>query len=85
MTWTVVVARAAQKQLARFPAKDRDKIAAAMGAMAVDPFSGDVLKLEGANNRWRRRVGSYRIFYAVNGTARTVAISAITRRTSTTY
>ena len=51
MTWTVIVARAARKQLARFPVRDQDKIAAAIRAMAEDPFSGDIIKLEGGNNR----------------------------------
>ena len=85
MTWTVIVAKAAQKELAKFPAKDRKKIAAALQAMASDPFSGDIRKLEGSENRWRRRVGSYRIFFSVETAARTVAVSAIARRTSTTY
>lgn len=53
--------------------------------MAADPFFGDILKLEGADNLWRRRVGSYRIFLAVDPTARSVAITAIVRRTSKTY
>jgi len=53
--------------------------------MAENPFSGDILKLEGANNRWRRRLGSYRVFFAADTAARTVAVSAIVRRTSTTY
>jgi len=53
--------------------------------MADDPFAGDVLKLEGAKDRWRRRVGSYRIFFTVDKSALTVAVSAIVRRTSTTY
>jgi mRNA-degrading endonuclease RelE of RelBE toxin-antitoxin system len=53
--------------------------------MAVDPFAGDVLKLEGDGNLWRRRVGSYRIFFAVNRATRTIHIAAITRRTSATY
>jgi len=85
MTWTVILARAAQKQLARFPARDQSKIAAAIRAMAEDPFYGDIIKLEGANNRWRRRLGSYRVFFATDTAARTVAVSAIVRRTSTTY
>ena len=85
MTWTVVVARAAQKQLARLPARDQDKIATAIRAMAEDPFSGDIIKLEGGNNRWRRRLGSYRVFFAADAAARTVAVSAVVRRTSTTY
>jgi len=53
--------------------------------MADDPFSGDVLKLEGEGNRWRRRVGSYRIFFAVDTAARTVDVSGIVRRTLSTY
>jgi mRNA-degrading endonuclease RelE of RelBE toxin-antitoxin system len=53
--------------------------------MAVDPFSGDVLKLEGEGNRWRRRVGNYRIFFSVDMTARTVDVTGIVRRASTTY
>jgi mRNA-degrading endonuclease RelE of RelBE toxin-antitoxin system len=53
--------------------------------MAVAPFAGDVLKLEGEDNLWRRRVGSYRIFFAVDGKARTVAVTAIVRRTSRMY
>jgi mRNA interferase RelE/StbE len=85
MAWTVTVAKPAQKQTAKFPAKDQAKIGAAVLSMADDPFSGDVLKLEGEDNHWRRRVGSYRIFFEVNSSARTVAVTAITRRTSKTY
>ena len=85
MIWTVIVAKAAQKQLAKLPAKDQEKIAAAMRAMAGDPFSGDIIKLDDRAKRWRRRVGNYRIFFAADTTARTAAISAIVRRTSATY
>jgi mRNA-degrading endonuclease RelE of RelBE toxin-antitoxin system len=53
--------------------------------MAGDPFSGDFIKLEGRNNRWRRRVGSYRVFFRVDIADRTVDVLAIVRRTSTTY
>jgi mRNA-degrading endonuclease RelE of RelBE toxin-antitoxin system len=69
----------------RFPAKDQKKITDALRSLSDKPFSGDIIRLEGAGNRWRRRVGNYRIFFAVDSTDRTVAISAIGRRTSTTY
>ena len=85
MTWTILVARPAQKQVLKFPAKDQDRIRAAILAMADDPFTGDVLKLEGESNRWRRRIGNYRIFFSVDPDKRKVGISAIVRRTSTTY
>ena len=85
MTWTVIVAKAARKQLAKFPVKDQDRIVAAVQAMAIDPFSGDILKLEGQGDRWRRRVGNYRVFFSVHLRSRTVAVTMISRRTSTTY
>ena len=66
MNWAVVVAKPAQKQVAKFPVKDQQRIAAAVRAMADDPFSGEIIKLEGAGDRWRRRVGNYRIFFAVD-------------------
>ena len=53
--------------------------------MADDPFDGDVLKLEGEEDRWRRRLGSYRMFFNLDRPALTVAVSAIVRRSSTTY
>jgi mRNA-degrading endonuclease RelE of RelBE toxin-antitoxin system len=52
--------------------------------MAAAPFSGDIIKLEGESDRWRRRVGNYRVFFTVDPTKTTVAVSAISRRTSTT-
>jgi mRNA-degrading endonuclease RelE of RelBE toxin-antitoxin system len=53
--------------------------------MILNPFTGDVLKLEGEGSRWRRRVGSYRIFFTVDSSTRVVAVSAIMRRASNTY
>ncbi len=85
MTWTVIVAKAARKQLAKFPVKDQDRIVASLQAIVTDPFSGDTLKLEGAGERWRRRVGNYRVFFSVEPRSKTVAVSMISRRTSTTY
>lgn len=85
MNWTVVVAASARKRLVRFPAKDQDKIAAALLAMTGDPFSGDIVKLEGKEDRWRRRVGAYRIFFSVDKDAPLVTVDAIVRRTSTTH
>jgi mRNA-degrading endonuclease RelE of RelBE toxin-antitoxin system len=79
MAWKVSVAKPAQKSVAKFPAKDRAKIGTAIVAMADDPFAGDVIKLEGIAGRWRCRIGSYRIFFAVDASAKTVKIIAIVR------
>lgn len=85
MAWTVIAARAVKKQLAKLPAKDQGRILVALLAMGDNPFSGDIIKLEREGNRWRRRVGNYRIFFAVDAAAKKVDISAVERRTSTTY
>ena len=85
MTWTVLVASGARKQLARLPSSDRKRIAVVLRSMAEDPFSGDILKLHGMEDRWRRRAGNYRVFFAVDAAAKTISVSAIARRTSTTY
>lgn len=53
--------------------------------MAEDPHSGDVLKLAGDAERWRLRVGNYRIFFTMDQQPRAIFISAIIRRSSTTY
>jgi mRNA-degrading endonuclease RelE of RelBE toxin-antitoxin system len=53
--------------------------------MTIDPFAGDVIKLEGSSHRYRRRVANYRIFFALDVKARTVEVSAIVRRTTTAY
>ena len=84
MTWNVAVAGPARKQIAKFPARDQLRIKTAIRSMADDPFSGDTLKLEGSANQWRRRVGSYRLMFTVFPD-RTILVSAIVRRTSTTY
>jgi mRNA-degrading endonuclease RelE of RelBE toxin-antitoxin system len=85
IAWTVLVAKAAQKQLARSPASDRARIVASLQSLSRDPFSGDIVKLHGTDKGWRRRVGSYRIFFAVNTLAKLVTVNAIVRRTTTTY
>ena len=83
MRWTILVARPAQKQLEKVPAKDRRRIVDAIQRMAEDPLHGDVLKLEGETARWRRRVGNYRIslsWISQGGSYRLAPLSAVPRR-----
>jgi hypothetical protein len=65
MKWTVLVAKPARKQHARFPAKDQTRISAAVAQLANDPFSGHVQKLEGEGSRsgvgvWAATASSFR-------------------------
>jgi len=51
--------------------------------MQADPFSGDIKRLHPSG--WRRRVGSYRVFFDLLPAERRVVVTAIERRTTTTY
>jgi mRNA-degrading endonuclease RelE of RelBE toxin-antitoxin system len=62
MTWTIHIAKRAEKQLAKAPAKSRRLLLAALQEMQENPFSGDISRLTAERSTWRRRVGAYRIF-----------------------
>ena len=84
MKWELVVTKSAGKNLRRLPSKDRERVKAALVAMGEDPFSGDVVRLKGQEDTaWRRRVGDWR--NDLHLPQRLLVVTAITRRTSTTY
>jgi mRNA-degrading endonuclease RelE of RelBE toxin-antitoxin system len=84
MEWTVVLAAPAQKSLKRIPTVDRTRILAALGEMQQDPFQGDTRKLQGLSG-FRRRVGNWRVFFEIATERKHIVVTAIERRTSTTY
>ena len=85
MNWVLKITKPALKDLAKLPEKDRIKIKIALREMEDDPFVGDIKSLHNYSAGWRRRVGSYRIFYDVYQDLSLIVISAIKRRTSKTY
>ena len=85
MTWNLVITGPAQKDFQKLPQRDQTRVKAALIAMQDDPFLGDLKRLKGTATAWRRRVGNYRIIYDLYSEERLIVISAILRRTSTTY
>lgn len=83
--WTVRVPARVAKALLKFPRQDEAHIRAALREFEADPWRGDIVKLEGEPNGWRRRVGSYRIFYSISHEKRLVEVTHIKRRTSDIY
>jgi mRNA-degrading endonuclease RelE of RelBE toxin-antitoxin system len=54
--------------------------------MRENPFGGDVVRLKGQQETaWRRRVGDWRILYDIYVSKRLIVVTAIVRRTTTTY
>lgn len=85
MTWMIVVAKDARKSFERFPLRDQDRLGEALVEMRDDPWHGDVRKLQNLPGGFRRRVGAYRILFAVDVDKGVVHVNEIMRRTSTTY
>lgn len=85
MNWQIAAAGRARKQLKRFPVSDTTRIEDAIDAMAHNPFVGDIEKMGGEENVWRRRVGAYRILFEVFTNQKLIRVTDIRRRTSATY
>ena len=85
MNWTVVVDDVAEKQLKRISRRDAERIREALREFAVNPYAGDIQKLGGEEDAWRRRGGSYRVLYEIRNREKIVYIADIRRRTSSTY
>jgi mRNA-degrading endonuclease RelE of RelBE toxin-antitoxin system len=83
MHWTLLVAKPAKKDLEKIPDRDQVRIEHALESLQRDPFSGDIKRLRPSG--WRRRVGNYRVFYDLLIEERVIVVTAIKRRTSTTY
>jgi len=85
MTWSLQVTGPAQRDLRRLPPRDHARVKATLVAMQEDPFSGDIARLKAQPAAWRRRVGSYRIFYDVYPRQLLIVVTAVQPRASTTY
>ena len=53
--------------------------------MEINPFVGDIKKLKGIENVWRRRIGNYRIIFEIFSQEKIIYIYDIQRRGSKSY
>ena len=85
MNWELRLRKRARKTLARFPKQDQRQISIALRTLSINPYAGDIEKIGGEKNTWRRRIGSYRILYEVYPKEKFIHIVQIRRRGSKTY
>jgi mRNA interferase RelE/StbE len=79
-SYTVIVSRPAQKEIRSLEQAVRTRVLQALRALPVEPRPVGCRKLVGAQNRWRIRVGDYRVIYAINDTRHVVEIIAVRYR-----
>ena len=83
--WHLEIDPSVYKTLARIPKKDAARISVAIEQLAVNPYAGDTHKIGGEDVVWRRRIGSYRIFYELHVGMHYVVVFHLERRGSNTY
>jgi len=78
--YTVGLKRSAQKEIRALEAGVRGRIFQAVRELTGEPRPVGCRKLVGSENRWRVRVGDYRIIYTINDAERAVEIVAVRHR-----
>ena len=87
MSWACELTQDAEKDLRDLPGDARRSIARVLDQMAANPFLGDTIALKGSEWKgvFRRRTGSYRIFFMVDHKAKIATVIRIVRRSEKTY
>ena len=73
------------KILKRIPLPNAKKLLGVIRLLPLDPYFGDIQKMTGEEDVWRRRVGEYRIFYKIKTAEKVILVFHLERRTSSTY
>ncbi|OGD29918.1 hypothetical protein A2833_01070 [Candidatus Azambacteria bacterium RIFCSPHIGHO2_01_FULL_44_55] len=84
-SWDLQINPSVFKALKRIPRPDAENFLVAIHLLLENPYFGDVQKMKGESNTWRRRIGSYRIFYRLMIAERVILVFHLERRTSKTY
>lgn len=85
MNWILIIDNGVRKRLKRIPKDKARRIIEAIQEFAVNPYAGDIEKMEGTDDVWRRRIGAYRIKYEIHTREKLIHIFEVERRTSKTY
>jgi mRNA interferase RelE/StbE len=78
--YTVVFARSARKELQNLDPQVARRILKAIEALVANPRPSGVVKLEGASDLWRIRVGEWRVVYRISDRDRLVDGVAVRHR-----
>jgi mRNA interferase RelE/StbE len=80
MAYQVLLTPRARRDVEKLPKTVGERVAAAIDALAIDPRPRGVKKLQGDENLWRVRVGSYRLVYEIHDDRLIVLIVRIADR-----
>ena len=79
MTYTIVILRRAQKELADLNSPDFERVREAIQALGVNPRPPGCIKMIGRDG-WRIRIGDFRVIYEVDDKQHIVTVLQIGNR-----
>lgn len=85
MSWVLIADKSIYKQIRKFPKDDALRIIFAFEEIQINPYLGDIKKMKGEENVWRKRIGNFRIKYEIYSAKKTILIFEVERRTSKNY
>ena len=83
--WDLQINPSVFKFLKKISRYDAERLLNVIKFLPLNPYFGDIEKMKGEEYSWRRRVGSYRIFYKIKIIHKLILVFHIERRTSKTY
>ena len=78
--YTVSISRSSQKEFRALDGGVRVRVIRSIHSLATEPRPAGCRKLVGAANRWRIRVGDYRVIYSIDDEERVIEIIAARHR-----
>jgi mRNA interferase RelE/StbE len=78
--YAVVFARSARKELQNLDPQVGRRILKSIETLVANPRPSGVVKLEGASDLWRIRVGEWRVVYRISDRDRLVDVIAVRHR-----
>ena len=80
MPYKVILESSENKALSKLPVDVQRRIVGALHALALVPRPQSVVKMTGDDNRWRVRVGKYRIVYKIHDERLMVLVLRVAHR-----
>jgi len=80
MPWRIRIAHRADRDLNRMPPNEARRVLDAVNRAALDPASAHIAKLEGDGNRWRLRIGSWRVLLELDNRAGFITVTRVLDR-----
>ncbi|MBI2514689.1 type II toxin-antitoxin system RelE/ParE family toxin [Candidatus Wolfebacteria bacterium] len=84
-SWGLQIDPGVFKLLNKIPHRDAEALLQAIKLLPINPYFGDIRKMQGMEDTWRRRISSYRIYYKIKTAESVILVFHIERRTSKTY